>query len=731
MKKIFCSLVFLWFTLNANNIPNPATIGLIYSGNISAAQLEDMMLKLRYDFRLPTRTLYPYTTINSGGFYQLADNVTNNAITISASNVMLDMNGCTVSGATNGIVINSGLSNVTVRNGTVSGTSSDAITVGAGCTDITLDGITVLNATTARGIFLNQVTNGIVSNCDMIGNTTGCELSICHNVQLSNCIALANVQAGFSLITSTTCSCFDCNALSTGQGFTNQNGNVFGFVSQSGTGNIFERCIANATQGLTITGGQSIVAGFGLRSTESLSSIISCEAGNAVTNPSSGGVTLPYGIWLENTLATTLTLTATPPIPNPTAQVNGIDWTSDGQYLAVGSNSADTAQLRVYQYDRVLQLLDQVATATLTIGANVNDVIWSPDAGFLAAGTAAATNPLRIYQFNRLNNTLNQLGNPLPNAGASVTDVAWSPNSLYLATGTATTLSVYSFNKTANTATRVATASVASITGVDFSSDSKYIAVSFGNSVQIYQFSVTGNALTTFTAAVTVTGATSVYFSPDNNYLAVSSSNGASSKVTILQFNVKAATLTAVSSVTFAAAINDVDWSPDGLSLVSGGARITTFRFDRGSNSLIQAASVVNGGATTYNSVRFSPDGKYVAAGSTGGSLFFTMYQAMIFPTGNTIMNNTVYCNSGDQFVEGIGISGSSIDNMIIGNVAYNNLLNYAFVCNVFNQLFGDAPTKLQNIAGGVNNIIQTPIDLPTSLGRIQVLAQSLVDILI
>jgi hypothetical protein len=60
-----------------------------------------------------------------------------------------------------------------------------------------------------------------------------------------------------------------------------------------------------------------------------------------------------------------------------------------------------------------------------------------------------------------------------------------------------------------------------------------------------------------------------------------------------------------------------------------------------------------------------------------------------------------------------VGISGSSIKNMIIANTAYSNPVpqtsiegggpivgsNYYFVTNVFNQLFGIAPTDLQNIS--------------------------------
>ena len=105
-------------------------------------------------------------------------------------------------------------------------------------------------------------------------------------------------------------------------------------------------------------------------------------------------------------------------------------------------------------------------------------------------------------------------------------------------------------------------------------------------------------------------------------------------------------------------------------------------------------------------------------------------------------MNNTAYCNSGGQFPSGVGISGSSISNMIIQNSAFNNPVfnqtnkpvvysDYQFVTNVFNQLFGDAPTLLQNISVDYNVPIQQGFDLPRQLDRVLYLAQSLVDSLI
>ena len=126
------------------------------------------------------------------------------------------------------------------------------------------------------------------------------------------------------------------------------------------------------------------------------------------------------------------------------------------------------------------------------------------------------------------------------------------------------------------------------------------------------------------------------------------------------------------------------------------------------------------------------------------------------FPSKNVIKDNTVYCNGHDVSATftgavGVGISGSSISNMIIGNTAYNNPpsttnffvpSNYQFVTNVFNQLFGQAPSDLQNISldGCVPIAMPDDIaliekqtfakncDVQTKVDYVQLLLQSLID---
>jgi WD40 repeat protein len=219
----------------------------------------------------------------------------------------------------------------------------------------------------------------------------------------------------------------------------------------------------------------------------------------------------------------------------------------------------------------------------------------------------------------------------------------------------------------------------------------------------------------------------------------VSHGGGADNDLYVYHFDRSSETLVEIVSInpgggTLDDIIWTVAWSPDGRYLAAGGDinedDVYIYDFDRASGTLTQIISLNPGGGGTVEtvySIDWSPDGTYLAL---GGDIFVSVdafiYSAMQFPEKNIIKNNTVYCNSGAQFPSGVGISGSSICNMIIQNTAYNNPTNYEFVPNVFNPLFGLGPTLLQNIALGMNPIPQ-PADIDLTLIQIETLLEFLV----
>ncbi len=715
------------------------------------------------------------TTITQEGAYCLGNTI-NGAITIAASNVELDLSNRRV---TQGITVNSTIDQVTIRNGVVEGVAN-AISVGSEASNITIEDVTVKYAT--RGINFQGVIDGLITNCEMVLNTTGLELNGCQDITIKDCSALSCAMTGYGVDSSTNSYFDSCSAVRTGDGnSTVTNNTVCGFLAANGSRNIFERCIANTTEALSTTDQNSIVAGFALRGSETCTKIINSEAIGSQT--SNLGVTTPYGILLEATLDGLTTVTS---LIETNMVVLAADWTPDGQYLATreGANSGasttnNLVYTRLYSFNRntrdlrkcaEIVLLETYPITLIDLSiATYKPLQWSPDGQYLAVGGTTPVNEavlgsrafMRMYKFDRISETLTEINffvpDPLGEAG-SVKAIDWSPNERYIAVGgtwdqspsTKNSLFILGFNAITEQVTTVTSLSPQggsstndAVNAVDWSPDGAYLAVGGGVfngtafSLLVYKFNQSTGVLTQVDAVdPSVSAFNTVYsvqWSYDGKYLAVGgdfrAGGGASFfPVQVYQFNRTTERLTRVATV---GANNGVDivkvvnWSPDYKYLAAGGetspSTLRVYSFNKGSNQLLLAQTAnPGGGATTGDkifSMKWAPDGMNLAIGG-----FFSnndkldMLTALQFPQNNIITNNITYCNSGGTNPWGIGISGSSICNLILGNTAYSNPTNppvvesnYQFVTNVFNQLFGDAPTELQNISQGNCDTILTP----------------------
>ncbi len=134
-------------------------------------------------------------TINSAGSYYLTGNVTapsgytqsGISVSSSVSNVTIDLNGFTVtgvSGSNSGIILGGGVSNVTIRNGTIRNWSSDGIN-GVGNRNVRVENI---RAISNGGGGIRVDVNGVVSHCVADGNaltgiagTTSCLITHCQS----------------------------------------------------------------------------------------------------------------------------------------------------------------------------------------------------------------------------------------------------------------------------------------------------------------------------------------------------------------------------------------------------------------------------------------------------------------------------------------------------------------------------------------------------------------------
>ena len=322
------------------------------------------MKKLLFIFLLNTccnamNVTYSKNSIDQQGVTILKHNVDIDApFQITTSNATLDMNGKTIRG---GILIAQGLRNIIIKNGIVdpiTTTTQAAIYAQTGCENIQLINLKIRNA--QSGILFDEVSKSTIGQCEISGTSTAILMQSCNAIIVDNLLAQNNTNCGVCLLSSFTCVIKESKAINTG--IDNTAGcdtTVFGFVSSNGSGNIFERCIANATQALSTTDFNSVVAGIALRGTEHCTKIIECEASNATT--SAQGVTIPYGILLESFSDGIMTRTAVPAIP-AVENIEDLAWSPDEKYLATGATDASNSKkIHIFYFDHANNILSEVA----------------------------------------------------------------------------------------------------------------------------------------------------------------------------------------------------------------------------------------------------------------------------------------------------------------------------------------------------------------------------------
>ncbi len=136
--------------------------------------------------------------ISTSGSSYLGFDVTGE-ITISTSNVILDLNGHLVTGS---ISIAQGLSDVVITNGFVTNNSNTSVISVDNCNDIQLSNITVRNSG-GPGITITSSTNIVVKKVICCGpnsnSSCGIELNACSNAMISTCLC-RNWNTGIAVI---------------------------------------------------------------------------------------------------------------------------------------------------------------------------------------------------------------------------------------------------------------------------------------------------------------------------------------------------------------------------------------------------------------------------------------------------------------------------------------------------------------------------------------------------
>ncbi|MCK4500636.1 hypothetical protein KAU11_09060 [Candidatus Babeliales bacterium] len=304
-----------------------------------------------------------------------------------------------------------------------------------------------------------------------------------------------------------------------------------------------------------------------------------------------------------------------------------VDWSPDGNYLAIGGNlpSVGHDEIEIYSFNGSSLSL----TYSQNYGNGVSSVNWSPDGDYLAVGGESPTSghdEIEIYSFDgsTLSLTYSQ------NYGNFASSVNWSPDGKYLAVGgnspdSGDEIQIYSFDGSSLSLIDSQNYGYA-VYSFDWSPDVNYLAVG-GRSpnaghkeIEIYYFD--GSSLSFTYSQNYGDGVSSVDWSSDGNYLAVGGKEPDSGhEIQIYYFN--GSTLSLTYSQNYGDGVSSVNWSPDGNHLAVGGEtpdsghdEIEIYSFDT-TNSSLSLSSYKNYG-THVLSVDWSPDGNYLAIGGNG-----------------------------------------------------------------------------------------------------------------
>ena len=668
-------------------------------------------------------------TIDESGLYILGQDISA-PMTIQSDNVVVDLNGYNIldnTGTTTAIIIEENLQNIVIKNGSLSGygsssSSSSGVLINSGSELIQVKDVSITGF--EKGIFFEGTITGTVkscniSNCIAHDNKKGFVLEYSIKSTFENCKALNCLEAGFELYKNQF-NVFDkCKALETKND--NPNKNAIGFSCTSGLGNLFIECVANGTE-KTSSNFCNSAKGFLLQGTSTEVGETKTEIVNCISSSSqSAGYGNAYGIHIDHTLKEASPL-GTPEFTfssdNP---VNTISWSPESKYLAIGQDYVSTGStLQILRFDDIN--ITQFATADPN-DQNISSISWSPNGDYLAVGTENDTDPgdseFLIYKFD-------------PNAvypdfltsvttldiGAKVNSISWSPNGYYIALGTNTgatdeEIQIWGYDgQDISLFTSVDKSS--NVVGLDWSPDGKFLAAIYASTLEIFSFNPIAG--TPFESKIIQTGSPlysgslrSIDWSPiahgTKYILTIGGTSTGTINIQVLEYDGDSTLSSIVTTLSLGdITINSLKWSPNGKYILTAGERSSGYSADVLTFNASTPSLISNDkGDTPYTSKTcyWSPGGRYtVSAGQVNGGASGTtaIYESCNTPIKNIIKKNEVYNNLGGLC--GIGIAGSSGNNLIIKNIGYSNNINFSY--GIFNKFLGGLlgyPTNIQNIS--------------------------------
>jgi len=348
-----------------------------------------------------------------------------------------------------------------------------------------------------------------------------------------------------------------------------------------------------------------------------------------------------------------------------TAQVNAVNWSPEGDYLAAGGKcAADGDLVRVYSFDG--SILQEVATTGTNNLTCINFVDWHHSGTLLAVGglTAADEREVWVYGFDGSNLSEVASANHGTGSDEEVLSVQWHPTGNYLAIG----------------------------------------GVTASDGVEIRVYSFDGSTLTSLPGAqigINFGSIQSVKWSPSGNYLVVGGVELLTPFKEIRVFSFDGSTLTEVATADHGSVgyVFGVDWLEGTSKIVSCGftadsdsKEIRLFDFDGSSLTQLKTYEY----DTVYSDVRsvdlLSP-GIIAVSGLSDSQDNEIQLFSLLGSFSCKVENNNV------SNVSGTGLSGDSSANLIIKNICYE--CDTSFGSGVTNSYAGGLtgyPTNIVNI---------------------------------
>ncbi|QQR48897.1 WD40 repeat domain-containing protein [bacterium] len=260
-----------------------------------------------------------------------------------------------------------------------------------------------------------------------------------------------------------------------------------------------------------------------------------------------------------------------------------IKWSPDGRYLAAVGGPSNN--FKVYSFNGTT--LTQIAATTDGTG-NMQGLDWSRDGTYIAIGPVNATSTfeIRVYSFNGSSLT-NIAGGSIDlgaTAGTLASGMSWNPLGTILAIGANSSVTggneirLYTWNGTTLTLkTSVDYGAANGVNYIEFDPSGLNVAVggqgpTNSNELQIYRFN--GSTLLLVTSVDYGTAVNEVHWDPSGRYLAVGGTGPTNSNE--LQFyKFDGTSLSLITSNDYGTAINGLSWSADGATIAVGGQTAT------------------------------------------------------------------------------------------------------------------------------------------------------------